>query len=279
MTQPKNETENLLLSNTKNCETFFKQTRTKLEETLEFELTKPRETFHLNRRIPVLGSWMIGLTSLEVYNSIFNITEENNKFKLYLFPDSKTGRISIGKVRDEIEKDLDISDNTATDTQDEKIVPTINEENRKEVSKAMEDGEYMNILAGYTSSIFQDFESYLRREVDLVEDHIRLVLDVYNSNFITCELLPGVYTFRDLSEVLLRKLQLEFEGVDNAIVIEFDDISMKTKLVVRSGIVAIKFDGKSPFSTVLGFHSHWDYEHYDKYISQRIVSLSTKKFI
>ena len=31
----------------------------------------------------VLKSWMIGLTSLEVYNSFFNITEENNKFELY----------------------------------------------------------------------------------------------------------------------------------------------------------------------------------------------------
>ena len=26
---------------------------------------------------------MIGLTSLEIYNSIFNLSEENNKFELY----------------------------------------------------------------------------------------------------------------------------------------------------------------------------------------------------
>ena len=37
----------------------------------------------------------------------------------------------------------------------------------------------MNILTRYTTSIFQDFESYLRTEVDLVEDDIRLVLDAY----------------------------------------------------------------------------------------------------
>ena len=41
----------------------------------------------------------------------------------------------------------------------------------------MENGAYMNILAGYTSSIIQDFESYTRREVDLVEDDIRMVLE------------------------------------------------------------------------------------------------------
>ena len=39
----------------------------------------------------------------------------------------------------------------------------------------MENGGYMNILAAYPSSIFQDFESYLRTEIDLVEDENRLV--------------------------------------------------------------------------------------------------------
>ena len=32
---------------------------------------------------------MIGLTSLDVHNSIFNTTEENNKFELYKFFASK----------------------------------------------------------------------------------------------------------------------------------------------------------------------------------------------
>ena len=36
---------------------------------------------------------------------------------------------------------------------------------------------YMNILAVYDDSIIQNFESFLRTEVDLVEDDIRLVLD------------------------------------------------------------------------------------------------------
>ena len=36
----------------------------------------------------------------------------------------------------------------------------------------MEDGGYMIILAGYTSSTIQDIESYIRTEVDLVEDDL-----------------------------------------------------------------------------------------------------------
>ena len=74
MIRPKNETEYLLLSITKNCETLIKQTHGKAEETLEFKLTKPRETFHFNPPISIEGSWMVGLTSLEVYNSMFVIT-------------------------------------------------------------------------------------------------------------------------------------------------------------------------------------------------------------
>ena len=55
----------------------------KAEETLEFKFTKPRESFSFNPTISIEGSWMIGLTILEIYNSIFIITEEINKFEHY----------------------------------------------------------------------------------------------------------------------------------------------------------------------------------------------------
>ena len=54
--QPKNEPEFLLISFTKNCETFFEQSHTKAKETLQFKLVKSRKNFfiqttNLNRRI------------------------------------------------------------------------------------------------------------------------------------------------------------------------------------------------------------------------------------
>ena len=63
MIRPKNETENLLLSITRNCETLTEQTHRKAEETLEFKITKPREIFHFNSLIQINGDWMIGLIS------------------------------------------------------------------------------------------------------------------------------------------------------------------------------------------------------------------------
>ena len=218
---------------------------------------------------------MVRLTDLEVYNSLFNIPEENIKFELYNFPEDKIGGISYIKVGDEIERDLDISDFTDTDFQGDLIGPIIFKEYKKQVTKRMKDDKFMFILSGYSSSIFQDFEFFFRTEVDLVEDDIKLVLDEYNSSFITYEISPGIYTFKGISEVLLNFLQSECKGDFNKNVIEFDDITRETKLVVRPGIMAIRFDEKSFFSTILGFTPGWDFKHYNKYISQKIVNLSS----
>ena len=92
--------------------------------------------------------------------------------------------------------------------------------------------------------MFQDFESFLRIQIDLIEDDVELVLDEYNSSFITYELQPGIYTFNDISEALFNILQIEYPGPKNVIVIEYDDITMRTKLVVRYGIIVIRFDEK-----------------------------------
>ena len=157
------------------------------------------------------------------------------------------------------------------------IASNIIEGYKAQVTKRMKNEQHMNIVAGFVSSVFQDFESYLRTEVDLAEDDIKLVLGEYNSSFVTHELEPGIYTFKDLSEALFKILQPEYPEPSIAIVIEFDDITRITKLVVRSGIVAIRFHEKSFFNTLLGFNSGWDYKHYKKPISQKNVNLSSTK--
>ena len=86
----------------------------------------------------------------------------------------------------------------------------------------------MLILAMYIDSLFYDFESFLRTQIDLVEDDIKFVLDGYKSSFITYELTPGNHAFKDISEFLLRFLQSEYKRYHNAIDIEFDDITTKS---------------------------------------------------
>ena len=102
-----------------------------------------------------------------------------------------------------------------------------------------------------------------------------MVLEKYNSKFITYDLIPGIYTFKDLSEVLYNIVRLEHPESSSGKVIKFDNISRKTKLVVNSGVIAIRFDENSFFSFVLGFTPGWDYKHYIEYNSRRIVNLSS----
>ena len=143
-------------------------------------MTEPRKTFNFNPPIEVQEDWIIGLSDLEVYNSIFNITEQNYKFELYKIPDEKSGGISYEKLKDEVKRDLDFSNITASDLQDNLIAPINIKEYKEQVTKRMKDDKCMPILAMYVVFIFQDFESFLRTEIELVEDDIKLVLNDYN---------------------------------------------------------------------------------------------------
>ena len=68
---------------------------------------------------------MIGLTNLEVYNSIFNITEENNKFELYRDTSDKFGFLEL---KDDLEEILKIPHITNEHLQDDEIGPRIIDE-------------------------------------------------------------------------------------------------------------------------------------------------------
>ena len=171
MIRPKNETEDLLLSITKNCETLIDQTHRKAEETLEFKMIQSKQTFHFKPPIQVKGDWMIRLTSLEVYNSIFNITNENNKFDLY----RETDKFGFLELNDELEEILNISHISQEHLDDEIIGPRfIDEFSKLSHEKNYSDG-YSIIIMGYVRLPFRDFESYLRIVVGLDED-IQLIL-------------------------------------------------------------------------------------------------------
>ena len=60
MIRPKNQTEDLLLSITKSCETLIEQTHRKAEETLEIKMIKPKKKHFISNhqfRSKVIG-WL-----------------------------------------------------------------------------------------------------------------------------------------------------------------------------------------------------------------------------
>ena len=259
MIRPKNETENLLLSITKNCERLVEQTHRKPEETLEFKMNKSRETYHFNPSIRIQGSWMLGLIELEVYNSIFNITEENNKFDIYRAKDNKFGFLEL---KDELEEILNIPHFTVEHLDDKILGPRIIDEFVKLSNEKKNRDGYMILLFGYCASSFRDFESYLRLVIGLDEEDIQLILKEYNSHFITYQLTPGIYTMQDISDAIKT-----FSGHEVTIELVYDDITKRATIVLKfkdeKGKIALgtlRFDKQSFFHTLLGFSPYWDYE-------------------
>ena len=143
----------------------------------------------------------------------------------------------------------------------------------------------MILLLGYSRSLFRDFESYLRIVVGLDGEDIQLILKQYNSNFITYELTPGIYTIQDISDTIHT-----FSGHSEITEIEYDDISMKSKIIQKYiggqenfGLGTLRFDENYFFHTLLGFEPYWDYKPTNSnhlpipgvYISDKILNLST----
>ena len=75
--------EQLLLIK-KHTDTLIEQTKTKPQEALEYKMKKQMETFSFNLQINLVeeGKWLLGVTSFEASNSVFNITDENNSFSI-----------------------------------------------------------------------------------------------------------------------------------------------------------------------------------------------------
>ena len=77
---------------------------------------------------------------------------------------------------------------------------------------------------GSARSTFRDIESCFRIGVSLGDDCIQLVLKQYNSNFVTYELTPSIYTIKDIFEAVYT--MGDHEGTAQ---LEYDDVSMKKK--------------------------------------------------
>ena len=81
---PKNQNETLLLEMVKKLDEIEKNTHTKPQETLEFKMVKPKQTFHFSEDLIIPEKWLMGLVNLQVYNTVYNITDRNNKLSHYI---------------------------------------------------------------------------------------------------------------------------------------------------------------------------------------------------
>ena len=91
---------------------------------------------------------MIGLTDLEVYNSIFNITEGNNRFQLYTDP--LVSEFSFTELKDKLAEVLDLSNITPEDLEHETREPDIIKAYKELSIEGSQTDAYYFLLLNYT---------------------------------------------------------------------------------------------------------------------------------
>ena len=106
----------------------------------------------------------------------------------------------IKELKGELEEILGFSKVSPERLQDKILWRRIIEPNLKLSSENRPTDGYELLLMGFARSAFLDFDGYLRNVVSLVEDHVQLITKHCNSNFITYERPPNIYSNEHFSE-------------------------------------------------------------------------------
>ena len=98
----------LLLLIKKHTDTLIEQIKTKPQGILEFKMNKQMLTFSFNLPKILLedGKWLLGVSSFECTNSVFNRTYKNNSFSIILPGHYQTEFAE--KTIDDINKTIDL---------------------------------------------------------------------------------------------------------------------------------------------------------------------------
>ena len=235
----------LLLLIKKHTDTLIEQTRTKPQETLEFEMNKQMQTFSYNPSINLVeeGKWLLAVSSFECTNSVFNITNENNSFSIIIpghyqnESDEKTIN-DLNKLLELKSLELDV-DEVKKRGNKIKIAD-------KDYKLSDFDNQKYEILEELKKVGYNDLKDLVYR-MRLSYDRIMDILDLkyIPTKRTGYSLNPGIYEVVDLNNTLKYILP------DNVKVnITIDDIRLKSNLKINQTLI---FTERSFFYTNLGF--------------------------
>ena len=229
--------ESLLLSIAKSNQEIVDNTHSKPQETLEFKMNKQKESFSFDVPLELPEQWMMGVTSLEVYNSVYNITNKNNSFQIQLTDEQLNG----------------------IDTKLAMNIEYLHKTNQPDFNKT---------VYGLINTTFKNKKKLLKNDLDKIKDIINqhesenllnklkifevIDLPIMNEK-IEIKLQPGIYELSDLNTTIQQKLQYyqdhrEYKINGLSINIEADTISMKSVLTTSNPIY---FNSK--LNELLGF--------------------------
>ena len=229
----------------KHTDTLIENTKTRPQESLEFKMNKQMQTFSFNPPINLVeeGKWLIGVSSFECINSVFNITNENNSFSIIIPGHYKTEFAE--KVIDDLNKLYELK---SLELHVEKVRKRGNKIKiaDKEYELSDFDTQKNEILEELRNVKHNDLRDLIYR-MQLTYNEIIDILDLEHipTKRIGYSLDPGIY------EVVGLNNTLKYILPDNVKVsITIDDIRLKSNLKTNKTLI---FTEKSFFYTILGF--------------------------
>ena len=237
----------LLLLIKRHTDTLIEQTKTHPQETLEFKMNKQMQIFSFNPPINSVeeGKWLLGVSSLECRNSVFNITNQNNSFSIIIPGHYQTEFAE--KIYNDQKKLLELK---SFELHVEEVRRTGNKikigDNEYKVSDF--DTQKNEILEDLRNVKYNDLK-YLVYRMQLTYDEI---IDVLDLKYIATKrtgysLNPGFYEVVELNSTLKSNVPNNVK-----INITIDDIRLKSNL--KNNQIS-KFTSKSFFLYIFRIYS------------------------
>ena len=222
----------LLLLIKKHTDTLIQQTKTKPQETLEFQMNKQRQTFSFNPPINLIeeDKWLLAVSSFECTNSVFNITDDNNSFSIIIPAHWETEFAE--KIIDEVNRLLEFRSLDLHVNEVRKRGNKIKIGN-KEYNLSDIDNQKYEIIEELKKAENKDLRDLVYR-MQLTYDEVIDVLDLkyISTKRIGYSLNPGIYGIVDLNNTLKHILP------DNVKVnITTDDIRSKSNLKINQTLI------------------------------------------
>ena len=216
--------ESLLLNIAKSNQEIVENTHSKPQETLEFKMTKQKESFSFDVPLQLNENWMMGVTSLEVYNTVYNITNSNNKLKILLTDEQLIEHgvdIVLVKNIKSLYESYNLENQEAYNEFVEKVSTIITNsysENNKLAKKDFNDLKEL---------VEANNQKHTKHPITIPEFEIQ-------DDSIEIELTPGVYELVDINNAIKQKIHES--DYDFKIDIIPDTISMKSVLTTSNSI-------------------------------------------
>ena len=242
---PSDKKEILLLNIAKSILDVVDNTHAKPQETLEFKMNKQSESFSFNIPLELPEKWMMGVTSLEVYNTVYNITSKNNSIQIQL-TDEQIEKVGIDT---QLAMNIEYLHKSKQPNFIQNVYDFLNASYEKKKKLSKNDLEKIKeIVGGIKKEEWIDIDETTKTLVNTIEVPPFEIIDLPITNdFLEIVIEPGIYELTDINIAIQNKIK-EFKIPNLSFNIKANDVLMKSILTTSN---SIHFN--SELNALLGF--------------------------